>query len=154
MFYFIRFLFKLYANTILSYSLVMLIGELSEKSGFSRDSIRYYEKIGLIRLARRNRRANNYKEYSLEILQRLETIKQLKHFGFTLTETAELLNLMDAQRSPCEGLPKKLDEKISGIEDKINQLESFKTRLEWAKSICTGSCANIPSVPECLEAKS
>lgn len=132
----------------------MLIGELSEKSGFSRDSIRFYEKIGLILVSRRNRRPNNYKEYPTEILQRLETIKQLKQFGFTLTETAELLNLMDTQRSQCEGLPEKLCEKISIIEEKINQLKSFKTRLEWAKSICTGSCASIPNVPECLEAKS
>lgn len=129
----------------------MLIGELSAKSGFSRDTIRYYEKIGLIQITVRERRNNNYKEYSLEILHRLETIKQLKQFGFTLNEIAELLNLMDADRSPCEGLPEKLDEKISIFEDKINQLEIFKSRLEWARSICTGYCTDIPNIPESLE---
>lgn len=132
----------------------MLIGELSAKSGFSRDSIRFYEKIGLIRVTIRERRSNNYKEYSAEILQRLENIHQLKQFGFTLKEIAELLNLIDANRSPCEGLPEKLGEKISVIEDKIDQLENFKSRLEWAKSICTGSCTDIPNIPESLEAKS
>lgn len=128
----------------------MLIGELSKKSGLSRDSIRFYEKLGLIRVTFRHRRANNYKDYSPEILERLETIKQVKKFGFTLTETAELLRLLDADRSPCEGLPEKLTEKISVIEDKINHLQTFKQRLEWAKSICTGACESLPSIPECL----
>lgn len=132
----------------------MLIGELSKKSGLSRDSIRFYEKIGLIRVTVRNRRANNYKEYPSEILQRIETIKQLKQFGFTLAETAELLHLMDADLNPCEGLPDKLTDKISVIEEKINQLQTFKQRLEYAKSICTGAtCQSLPTVPECLNCK-
>lgn len=129
----------------------MLIGELSKKSGLSRDSIRFYEKIGLIRVTVRNRRANNYKDYPPEILQRIETIKQLKQFGFTLQETAELLSLVDAELNPCEGLPEKLTDKISIIEEKINQLQLFKQRLEYAKSVCTGAtCQNLPTVPECL----
>lgn len=42
----------------------MLIGIIAQESGFSRDTIRYYEKIGLLRLPKRARRENNYKEYS------------------------------------------------------------------------------------------
>ncbi len=129
----------------------MLIGELSSRSGLSRDSIRFYEKIGLIRVSVRNRRANNYKDYPPEILQRIETIKQLKQFGFTLTETAELLSLMDADLNPCDGLPEKLTDKISLIEEKVNQLQLFKERLEYAKSVCQGAeCQSLPHVPECL----
>jgi DNA-binding transcriptional MerR regulator len=78
----------------------MLIGELSRKSGLSRDTIRFYEKLGLIRLGRRQRRANNYKEYPPEVLRRLLSINQLKEFGFTLAEIAEILDLLEADLSP------------------------------------------------------
>src|SRR3546814_17661555 len=51
----------------------MLIGELSEKTGFSRDTIRFFEKQGLIQLDRKQRRDNNYKEYPEEVLNRLRS---------------------------------------------------------------------------------
>ena len=128
----------------------MLIGELSQKSGVSRDSIRFYEKLGLIRVGVSQRRANNYKEYPADALGRLQTIIHLKQFGFTLNETAELLKLMDMNESPCVGLPDKLEEKISVIDEKIKQMTEIKTKLEWVRSVCTGSCAAIPDVPECF----
>ncbi|MFN0293524.1 MerR family transcriptional regulator [Pedobacter helvus] len=59
----------------------MLIGELVAKTGLSRDTVRFYEKQGLIAVGRKQRRENNYKEYSDEVLERLLTIKRLKNFG-------------------------------------------------------------------------
>ena len=53
----------------------MLIGELSKACGLSRDTIRFYEKHGLIAVGKRERRFNNYKEYSEETLKRLLSIK-------------------------------------------------------------------------------
>lgn len=128
----------------------MLIGELSKKSGISRDSIRFYEKLGLIRVGFRDRRANNYKEYPPETLSRLQTIKNLKHFGFTLNEASDLLALMDLNESPCVGLPDKLSDKIAMLDEKIKQMIEIKIRLEWVKSICTGDCAAMPDMPECF----
>lgn len=130
----------------------MLIGELSKKSGFSRDSIRFYEKLGLIQVSDQVRRNNNYKEYSPVVLEKLETIKLLKHFGFTLAETSELLKLMDLSRV-CEGLPEKLSEKISIIEEKMSQLAVLKERLKLAQSICSGSCHNMNNIPQCLDSQ-
>ena len=54
----------------------MLIGELSKSSGLTRDTIRFYEKQGLITLGRRERRVNNYKEYPNSILRRLLLLKR------------------------------------------------------------------------------
>ena len=137
---------------LLFYAYKMLIGELSKKSGLSRDSIRFYEKLGLIEVSARERRNNNYKEYSPVVLEKLEAIKQLKQFGFTLAEIAEFLNLMDLSR-PCEGLPEKLGEKIDLIEEKMSQLVALKERLELAKTICSGACFSTGNIPECLEVK-
>src|ERR1700742_3078554 len=100
----------------------MLIGELSSKTGFSRDTIRFYEKHGLIQLGWKERRGNNYKEYSAAILHRLLTIKKLKTYGFTLNEIAEYLELIEHNNASCSTVTRKVTEKVMNIEQKINQL--------------------------------
>src|SRR3989338_1716476 len=74
--------------------LKMLIGELSKRTGLTKDTIRFYEKQGLIPEARKIHTFNNYKEYTEETLNRLLTIKKVKSFGFTLNESAELLDMV------------------------------------------------------------
>ena len=69
----------------------MLIGILAQESGFSRDTIRYYEKIGLLRLPKKARRENNYNEYSPGILSRLRAIRELKKIGYTLAEIQQVI---------------------------------------------------------------
>jgi len=73
----------------------MLIGELSKKTGFSRDTIRYYEKLGLIKEPARNGADNNYKNYTETVLKRLLAIRKIKDFGFTLKETHGMLILFE-----------------------------------------------------------
>jgi len=68
----------------------MLIGELSKRTGLSRDTIRFYEKQGLIKVGRRERRVNNYKEYSDGILRHLLLFNKIKSYGFTLNELPKL----------------------------------------------------------------
>jgi MerR family copper efflux transcriptional regulator len=69
----------------------MLIGELAKASGFSKDTIRFYEKIGLIELPKHARLSNNYKDYPNEALQTLKCIHNLKNLGFTLEEIREII---------------------------------------------------------------
>ena len=52
----------------------MLIGELAKRSDFSRDTIRYYEKLGLVAMGTDQRADNGYKNYPLEILERPSTL--------------------------------------------------------------------------------
>lgn len=121
----------------------MLIGELSEKSGLSRDTIRYYEKVGLIKVTRTQRRHNNYKEYSEEILSRLLLIKRLKTFGFTLREIAHALNLMEGGFSLCKDTPDLLSNRIQLLEQQIAELTRFKNRLMEAERHCDGDCCEV-----------
>jgi hypothetical protein len=62
----------------------MLIGELAQKSGLTKDTIRFYEKKGLINLNTDDRRDNNYKEYPDQVLNKLLLVQKLKDMGFTL----------------------------------------------------------------------
>lgn len=118
----------------------MLIGELSKKSGFSRDAIRFYEKNGLIQTHSNLRRENNYKDYSENVLNRLLLIKQIKSFGFTLREIAEILHLLDTESPTCGSVLLVVDEKIIQIEQKITQLEKFKLLLLKKVAECRNEC--------------
>jgi len=90
----------------------MLIGQLSEACGLSRDTIRFYEKQGLISVGRKERRFNNYKEYTEQTLKILLSIKRLKGFGFTLNEIGELLDMLGANTATCGNVSNKIDEKV------------------------------------------
>ena len=94
----------------------MYIGELSKQTGFSKDTIRWYEKIGLIQLEKNSRSENNYREYSPEIISRLLTIKQLKGFGFTLKDIATLLNLNKKQLINCNSVSEIYLNRLQAVE--------------------------------------
>jgi MerR family Zn(II)-responsive transcriptional regulator of zntA len=69
----------------------MRIGELCAKTGLSKETVRYYERQGLLENIPQPNRSNNYKVYSAVDLQRLNMIKHAKMLGFTLAEIAEVL---------------------------------------------------------------
>jgi len=69
----------------------MLINELSKKTGFSRDTIRFYEQEGIIDLNHFKRLNNRYKNYSEAAVNRLKVVSNLKDFGFSLKEIVELI---------------------------------------------------------------
>src|SRR5699024_4063519 len=112
----------------------MLIGELSKKTGFTRDTIRFYEKQGLITV--KERRPNNYKEYSEETKNRLFIIKKLKGFGFTLNEASEFLALITLKSASCEKVSLKMDEKVDVIDQKIEELEEMRKSIVGGVNNC------------------
>lgn len=118
----------------------MLIGELSKRTGLSRDTIRFYEKRGLIKVGRRERRVNNYKEYSDSVLKRLLLINKVKSYGFTLNESAEIISLLEANLGTCDQISKAADKKITVIDKKIEELLSLKALLQTAVSSCRKDC--------------
>jgi len=126
----------------------MLIGELSKRSGFSRDTIRYYEKLSLLTMNRRGSE-NQYKNYGQEAVDRLRHIRQLKDIGFTLHEIRQLLAGQE-DRHPCEGLPDQLAQKVDKIDEQVAVLLNFKASLVAMKSACNGACGTPGGVPECV----
>ncbi len=114
----------------------MLIGQLSAKSGLSRDTIRYYEKQGLIPAGGRNNPYNNYRDYPQETLERLLVIKKLKGFGFTLKEIASFLEIMVQNAASCEHVSEKMSEKVELIDKKIRELEDMKKLITQSVASC------------------
>jgi DNA-binding transcriptional MerR regulator len=126
----------------------MLIGELSKKTGFSRDTIRYYEKLGLIGIKRRERRENNYKEYPDTILRKLNSIQSLKDFGFTLSEISGLLELMDENVATCDYVSELVGQKTELIDRKIAELQLIKEKMLMRVSGCCLP-ADVAAIQNC-----
>lgn len=111
----------------------MLIGQLAKASGFSRDTIRYYEKIGLIELPRRARLDNNYKDYPDEVLLVLKSIRNLKALGFTLEEIREILVRKQMDALDADTTFKIIEQKIIHLDIQIDKLLLYKHRLQSAR---------------------
>lgn len=130
----------------------MLIGKLASESGFSRDTIRYYEKLGLIRSDGSIRQENNYKNYSQKTLENLAQISQLKSLGFTLSEIADLLQTFESSSLPCADLPEKLQDKIALFDKKITLLKQYREKLQVVEKACNGVCDDGSLLPACFSA--
>lgn len=124
----------------------MLIGEIVNKTGLSKDTVRFYEKQGLIKIGRKERRENNYKEYSEDNLTRLFTIKRLKGFGFTLNEISDVLDMIEVNEATCHNMKDKIEDKVSLIDQKIKELIEIRSLLLKGDSKCQVGCT-----PENLE---
>ena len=129
----------------------MLIGELVERSGLTKDTIRFYEKKGLIALDLKSRRENNYKEYPEQVLQKLMLIRKLKDLGFTLNEIDTFLELWRDEDASCENLKYTLENKIILVNEQIQKLLELKSKLTQSLGRCNnGDCEFEKTIPSCL----
>jgi MerR family transcriptional regulator, copper efflux regulator len=107
----------------------MLIGELSKQTGVSKDTIRFYEKLGLLVGSNRQAGTRLYKEYGPETVERLAMITQGKGLGFTLSEIKQLLDDWGSGAlSKCDQI-KVIERKIEEIVEKKEKLDAIETYL-------------------------
>lgn len=111
----------------------MLISALAKASGFSKDTIRYYEKIGLIELPKHARRDNNYKDYPEETLGILKSISNLKGLGFTLEEIREIIVRLQIDALDKGTTFRIIEQKIIHLDIQIDKLLLYKHRLQQAR---------------------
>jgi MerR family transcriptional regulator, copper efflux regulator len=107
----------------------MLIGELARKTGLSKDTIRFYQKMGLIEASDRQAGSRAYKEFSSEMMERLLLITQGKSLGFTLSEIKQLVDASIDGTMPKHEKVKVTERKLEEINEKIRQLHDIKIQL-------------------------
>jgi len=120
------------------------IGKLATETGHAVETLRYYERRGLISPAQRT--AAGYRLYRPEAMRRLRFIRRAKDLGFSLDEIGELLSLGDhAERRAVEvkGL---VQAKIADIDNRIRDLERMRQGLSAIDGLChgTGATADCP----------
>ena len=129
----------------------MLIGELVERTGLTKDTIRFYEKKGLIALDRKSRRENNYKEYPEQVLEKLMVIRKLKDMGFTLNEIDTFLDLWRDEDANCKDLKYTLENKVTLVKEQILKLMELKSRLTESLTKCNNdNCEFENTVRSCV----
>jgi MerR family transcriptional regulator, copper efflux regulator len=107
----------------------MLISELAKKSGLPIDTIRFYEKKGLLDGEQIQRRNNNYREYTEDSLERLKLIQRAKRLGFTLIEIQEWIEDLENNQLTVDQQRKILGQKLEQIEEHIHELKEMKRYL-------------------------
>lgn len=107
----------------------MLIGELSAKSGISKETIRFYEKIGLIAAGERRAGTRIYKEFSPAIIDRLKLIQQAKKLGFKLSEMKHTLDSWESGKLSKIEKIQIIQQKMADIDTQVEQLGQIKAYL-------------------------
>jgi MerR family Zn(II)-responsive transcriptional regulator of zntA len=121
----------------------MRIGELCAKAGLSKDTVRYYERLGLLEKIPQPNGSNNYKVYSAVDLQRLKMIKHAKMLGFTLAEISDVLavwiedQFTVAQKQAC------LHRKLEQLEEKAKALAELRAGLINALNKVGERCVDV-----------
>ena len=105
----------------------LTIGRLATSAGVGRETIRYYERRGL--LASPPRSAAGYRHYPPDAVARLRFIRRAQELGFTLAEITELLSLRVDDVSACSAVEARAREKLANVEDKIGDLRRIGDAL-------------------------
>ena len=103
------------------------IGKLAKEAQVKTDTIRFYEKIGL--MPKPAQSESGYRHYAIDDLKRLRFIIRAKGMGFTLAEIKELLAIKLSSKNKCEAVYTESQHKIKIIDQKLNELKKMKTAL-------------------------
>jgi len=112
------------------------IGQLSRLSAMGVETIRYYEREGLI--SEPPRRASGYRQYPEGVLSRLRFIRHAKALGFSLKDIKELLELRIASGTTCATIRKRAEAKIFDVRAKLEMLRHMEQALVKLAASCRG----------------
>jgi len=127
-------------------------GALAKQANVNIETIRYYERRGLIPEPARSE--SGYRKYPLETVQRIVFIKHAKELGFTLNEIDELLSIQIKDIKKCDKVKREVQAKIKEVQEKIINLSKIKSVLEKLIEICdSGSITKDCPIIECLYSK-
>jgi Hg(II)-responsive transcriptional regulator len=113
----------------------MTVGTVAKEAEVNIDTIRYYERQGL--LPKPSRTRSGYRTFSESTVRRLRFIKNAQALGFTLSEIKQLFTLRIRVGSTCTDVRNRAESKQADIEQKIRSLQAMKRALQQLVSACT-----------------
>jgi len=129
----------------------LTIGALAKQSGVNLQTVRFYERRGL--LPKPPRSKAGYRLYSTDARRRLRFIKRAQGLGFSLSEVQELLSLQVSRRTTCADIRKRAKAKVAEIAAKIRMLEAMLATLQKLTEACEAGGTPLSECPilEALE---
>ena len=120
------------------------IGDIGRILGLSADTLRYYEKIGL--LPRVNRTASGIRRYEERDLSRLRFIQRAQKMGFSLAEIAQLLAMRDDPQRARESVRQLTAAKLGEVETRLRELTLLRNEMRLLRNLCQGAKAGCPII--------
>jgi Hg(II)-responsive transcriptional regulator len=127
----------------------MLIAEAAQQAGVNVQTIRYYERRGL--LPRPARRTATYRQYSLDAVRIVRFVKRAQDLGFTLDEIAELVELRGQSRRDRVRIRGLAERKLHQVEHKIVELQSMQQALAHLVHCCAAGATLECPIIEALD---
>jgi DNA-binding transcriptional MerR regulator len=104
------------------------IGEVARRSGVAIETLRFYEKSGLLETAGRTQAG--YRLYDGNVFERLTFIKKAQSVGFRLDEIARIIDESAAGKRPCKDVRRLAAEKLADLERRIRELQRYRKELK------------------------
>ena len=123
------------------------IGEVAKETGLTVDTIRFYEKQGLLK--RSTRSEGGFRLFGPPEIQALRFIRKAQYLGFSLQEVRELLLLQRDGVEACEDVRELVNQKLTSVRGKIEELRKLEGNLESALLMCNRSLRKSPNDDEC-----
>ncbi len=130
----------------------LTIGELARAAGVPTSTVRYYERIGLLKPA--GRTVGNYRAYGPDALERLQFIRAAQATGFSLDDITSLLPLQAGIPSSCKKVQSLIRERLTEVEKRMKDLRRVERVLKSALGECrqnepTGYCETLDKLTKC-----
>jgi MerR family mercuric resistance operon transcriptional regulator len=123
----------------------LTIGKLAKEAGVNLETVRYYERRGLLPKPPRST-SSGYRQFPEDAARRLRFIRRAQELGFSLKEVGELLSLRVSRRTTSAAIRARAEAKVADIQEKIRSLESMKKTLQKLTKVCDG-CAPLAECP-------
>lgn len=114
----------------------MRIGELAKQADCPVETIRYYEKAGLLAAPRRS--GANYRDYGPAHLERLAFVRRCRSLDMSLPEIRALLEAIESPGADCAPVEALLDQHIGHVAERITELRQLKAELDAIRAHCSG----------------
>ena len=105
----------------------MRIGEIAKSAGVTADTIRYYEREGLLPLA--DRTPSGYRDYGPDVVYDLRFIKKAQALGLKLGDVREVLEISAGGKPPCEHVRATVSARLTGVEQRLKDLRALRSTL-------------------------
>jgi DNA-binding transcriptional MerR regulator len=119
----------------------MKIGEVAERAGVSVDTVRFYERRGVLPAA--ERRPSGYRMFTESTVDRIRMAKTLQDLGFTLNEVVDALRAHDGGDATCESERWRLESVVDRIDARITELRRARRNALAALDDCRAGCCRL-----------
>jgi DNA-binding transcriptional MerR regulator len=124
-------------------SRALRIGEVARRTGISPDTLRHYERHGLIPKPKRT--SAGYRMFAPEVIERVRLIRSALSVGFTIRELSRIFRIRDRGGVPCADVRSLAALKLDQLEKRIGEMQELRLKLRGLIKMWDGMLSNVPS---------